>query len=155
MDKFNSLLGKFTGTDAVTRPKFKLPTVELTGDIAEQLSPSRLRLDVNARLGFGKRNEAYVGLYDFGQTTRLTVQAGNKMSDSLTARYGIYASKIGAGLDYKASPFLNLRADLWDTNKLRLDVRSSFRVNNNASIWIGADNSLRRPIPILGVQLKN
>jgi len=154
VDKFNSLLGKFVGAESV-RPKFKLPTVELTSDISEQLSPTRLRLDVNARLAFGAKNEAYIGLYDLGQNTRLTLQAGNKLTDSLTARYGLYASKVGAGIDYRASPFTQLRADLWDTSRPRLDVRSSFRVNNNASIWIGADNLIRRPVPILGVQLKN
>ena len=154
VDKFNSLLGKFVGAES-TRPKIKLPSVELTSDISEQLSPTRLRLDVNARLGFGPRNEAYVGLYDIGQNTRLTLQVGNKLTDALTARYGLYASKVGAGIDFRANPYTQLRADLWDTNRLRLDVRSSFRVNNNASIWIGADNLIRRPVPILGVQLKN
>ena len=48
-----------------------------------------------------------------------------------------------------------LRGDLWDTNRLRLDLRSSFRVNNNASIWIGADSIFRRTVPIIGVQLKD
>jgi len=132
-----------------------LPTVQLTTDVSEQLSPSRLRLDLNARIDLGARNEAYVGLYDLGQNTRLTLQAGNKLDNSLTARYGLYASKIGGGLDFQANPYTQLRADLWDTNRVRLDVRSAFRVNNNASIWIGADELNRRPIPILGVQLKN
>jgi|SRR5579872_583690 len=154
VDKFNSLLGKFTGA-TTTHPRIKLPTVDLTTDVSEQLSPTRLRLDVNARFGLGGRNEAYVGLYDVGQDTRLTLQAGNKITDSLTARYGLYASKVGAGLDFQANPTTNLRMDLWDTNKLRLDARSSFRVNNNASIWLGADNLISRPIPIIGVQLKN
>lgn len=154
VDKFNNLLGKFTGAES-SRPKIKLPTVQLTTDVSEQLAPTRLRLDLNARLAFGGRNSAYVGLYDLGQNTRLNLQAGSKLSDSLTARYGIYASKIGGGLDYQATPDTQLRADLWDTSRLRLDLRSSFRVNNNASIWIGADNLIRRPIPILGVQLKN
>lgn len=155
VDKFNSLLGKFTGPDSGARPKIKLPSVELTGDVSEQLSPTRLRLDVNARLRFGSRNEAYLGLYDLGQNTRLTLQAGNKLTNDLTARYGLYASKVGAGLDYSPSPAVQLRGDLWDTNRPRLDLRSVFRVNNNASIWIGADDVNRRPVPIVGVQLKD
>jgi len=155
VDKFNSLLGKFVGGDSSAKPRLRLPNVELTSDISEQLSPSRLRLDLNARLDFGKREEAYVGLYDVGQNTRLNLQAGEKLSDSLTARYGIYASRIGGGLNYRPSIGTELRADLWDTSRPRLDLRSSFRVNNNASIWIGGDNLLRKPIPILGVQLKN
>jgi len=155
VDKFNSLLGKFVGGDSGVRPKIRLPNVEVTGDISEQLSPTRLRLDVNAKFGLGRRSEAYLGLYDLGQNTRLTLQAGTKLSDSLTARYGLYASKIGGGIDYRVNPVTQLRADLWDTSRPRLDLRSSFRVNNNASIWIGADNLLRKPVPILGVQLKD
>jgi len=154
-DKFNTLFGKFLGSDPGARPNIKLPSMELTGDISEQLSPTRLRLDVNARFGFGPRSSAYVGLYDLGQNTRLNLQAGSKLSDTLTARYGIYASKVGGGLDYRPSDGVLFRGDLWDTNRPRLDFRSSFRVNNNASIWIGADNIVRRPIPILGVTLKN
>jgi len=156
VDKFNNLLGKFIGgTGSGLKPRFKLPSVELTSDVSEQLSPTRLRLDLNARFGFGPRNEAYVGLYDIGQDTRLTLQAGNKINDSVTARYGLYASKIGAGIDFRAGSGTQLRADLWDTSRLRLDLRSTFRVNNNASIWLGTDNLLRSPVPILGVQLKN
>jgi len=155
VDKFNNLLGKFVGNGDVVKPRFRLPTVELTSDISEQVSPTRLRLDVNARFGFGARSEAYLGLYDLGQNTRLTLQAGNKLTDTLTARYGLYASKIGGGLDFRTTSGAQLRADLWDTSRPRLDLRSGFRVNNNASIWIGADNLLRRPVPIFGVQLKN
>src|SRR5205085_2074621 len=86
-------------------------TIELASNISEQLSPTRLRLDVGARIHFGKTDVADVGFYDLGQNTRLILQAGTQASDSLLFRYGLYASKIGAGVDYQATPQIGLRAD--------------------------------------------
>jgi phospholipid/cholesterol/gamma-HCH transport system substrate-binding protein len=80
---------------------------------------------------------------------------GNRLTDTLTARYGLYASKIGAGLDWQAAPGVGFRADLWDTNHPRLDVRGLFGVNSDASIWIGAEGLFRRPVPVIGVQFRH
>ena len=87
---------------------------------------------MDARFLFGRRDSVTFGLYDLGQEARLNLQAGNQLTDSLTARYGLYASKLGVGLDYYPSASTQLRADLWDTRRPRLDLRSSFKVNNNA-----------------------
>ena len=106
-------------------------------------------------LMFGPKSSLDLGLYDLGQDTRLNLQVGRRLTDALTARYGLYASKIGTGLDYEGREGLGFRADLWDTNRPRLDMRGLFRVNSDASVWIGADNLLRRPVPLIGFQLKN
>jgi len=150
--KVDQLLGSVTGASGHAK-LLKMPKIELTESVSEQLNPSRMRIDLNARASLGPRSILDVGLYDFGQNTRLNLQAGNRVSDRLDLRYGIYASRIGAGLDYKLSPTTGIRADLWDTNKLRLDVRGQVRVNKNASFWIGSDNIFRTPIPMVGVQL--
>ena len=152
VQKVDQMLGKIT--DASGKPRLpSIPKFALTADVAEQLNPSRMRIDLNARTNFGKRSLLDVGLYDFGQDTRLNLQAGTRISDNLDLRYGLYASKIGAGLDYQLNPNTSFRADLWNTNKLRLDVRGQVRVNKNASFWIGSDNIFRTPIPMVGVQL--
>lgn len=150
MDKVDQILGKFTNG----KPRVpKLPKINILANVSEQLSPTRLRIDLDASIPYGKKGLFDLGLYDVGQDTRLTLQAGNYITSQFDVRYGLYASKIGGGLDYWIQPGTGLRADLWDTNRPRLDVRGLYRVNKNASLWIGGDNLLRTPIPMVGVQL--
>jgi phospholipid/cholesterol/gamma-HCH transport system substrate-binding protein len=154
VEKVNTLLGNVVGPGGkVHRPR--IPKPEITADVSEQFDPSRLRVDLSTRFGLGARGLLDLGLYDLGQNTRLNLQMGDRLTDTLTARYGLYASKIGAGLDWQAAPGVGFRADLWDTNRPRLDVRGLFGVNSDASIWIGAEGLFRRPVPVIGVQFRH
>ncbi|HLK61259.1 MAG TPA: MlaD family protein [Chthonomonadaceae bacterium] len=154
IQKVNALLGNLTGTAGKVKAP-RLPKVELVSNISEQLSPSRLRLDVDGRFHFGKSDLVDIGLYDLGQNTRLNLQAGNQLTDSLLVRYGLYASKIGVGTEYQVTPEFGLRGDLWDTSRPRLDVKGLLRVNKSASIWFGSDSLFDHPIPIIGVQINH
>ncbi len=125
-------------------------------DAQEAVDPAHFRLDVDARVPIGRRNLIDFGLYDLGEDTRLNLQVGTKFSDTLLARYGLHASKLGVGLEYGGFPYSGLRADLYDANHPRLDVKGLIRVKKNVSIWAGADGIFRGdPIPTIGVQLNN
>jgi len=152
MEKVDQILSNVTGPDGKARIP-KLPIISLRENLSEQLNPSRMRVDMDASIPFGKSTLFDIGVYDFGQNTRFNAQAGNRISENLDVRYGLYASKIGVGLDYGILTKFGFRADLWDTNTPRLDVRGLYRVNKSASLWIGSDNILRTPIPMIGVQL--
>jgi ABC-type transporter Mla subunit MlaD len=152
VQKVDQLLGSITGANGKPRVP-SLPKFDITASVGEQLNPSRMRIDLNARAAMGKRGLLDFGFYDLGQDTRLNLQAGTRISDKFDLRYGLYASKLGAGLDYQLNPTTSFRADVWDTNRLRLDVRGQVRVNKNASFWIGSDNIFRTPIPMVGVEL--
>ena len=78
---------------------------------------------MDARVPIGKRNLLDLGLFDLGEDTRLNLQAGSRMSDSLLVRYGIHASKLGVGLEYGKYPYTGLRMDLYDANHPRLDFK--------------------------------
>jgi phospholipid/cholesterol/gamma-HCH transport system substrate-binding protein len=154
--KLNTILGKYTGEGggAIT-PKIRLPKVDIIGNISEQFNPARLRLDVDAQIHIGDRRYVDVGIYNLGETNLLNLQMGSPLASSLTARYGLYASKLGVGLDYSPPSIFGLRADLFGANSPQLDVRGLFRVNRDAAIWIGADSLFNDPIPRIGFQLKN
>lgn len=149
-EKVNDALGKLVGSTGKVRPR--LPRVEMVTTVSQQINPGRLRIDLDARAAVGSRSLFDLGIYDVGQTARLNLQAGSRLSDSLTARYGLYASRLGVGLDWTPLPGFGVRADLWDTNRTRLDLHGLFRVNKSASVWIGADSVFRRPVPIIGLQ---
>ena len=155
LDKLNNILGKFSNaTDKARAPK--APPIQLLVDAQESVNPGRFRLDVDARVPIGKRNLIDFGLFDLGDDTRLNLQGGTKFSDSLLVRYGLHASKLGVGLEYGNFPYSGLRADLYDANHPRLDVKGLLRVKKNVSIWAGADGFFRGdPVPTIGVQLNN
>ncbi len=150
--KVNNLLGKASKGNLGQIFQGKLPKVELLTNLSEQIDPDRFRVDMEARLGFGKDSLANVGLFDLGQDTRLILQGGRYLTDSMLVRYGLYASKIGIGAEYQLSPNVQFRGDLYDTLHPRLDFRTLFRVNKNASIWVGADGLGRSPSPRFGIQ---
>jgi phospholipid/cholesterol/gamma-HCH transport system substrate-binding protein len=153
LDKLDSILGRFTKS-ANRVSKTTLPKVDVLANVSEQIDPSRLRVDLDARMGLGRRNLVDIGLFDLGHDTRFNLQYGVQLGDNLLTRYGLYASKLGAGLEYQATPNFGFRADLYDTNLLRLDVRGLIRVNNNASFWVGEEGIFRHPVPAIGIQLK-
>jgi phospholipid/cholesterol/gamma-HCH transport system substrate-binding protein len=154
VSKVNTILDNVAGPSSKIH-KLRFPKTELIGNVSEQFGPTHLRVDMDARLGLGSRSLLDLGFYDLGQDTRLNLQAGSRLTNTVVARYGLYASRLGIGLDWYPLPGEGLRADLWDTNHPRLDVRGLFRVNSDASIWIGADSLFRRTIPLIGVQLRN
>ena len=155
LDKLNGLLDRVSGAADKARVP-KAPPVQLIVGAQESVDPGRFRLDVDARVPIGKRNLLDLGLFDLGEDTRLNLQAGTRMSDSLLVRYGIHASRLGVGLEYGKYPYTGLRMDLYDANHPRLDFKGLLRVNKNASIWAGADGFLRGdPVPTIGVQFNN
>jgi phospholipid/cholesterol/gamma-HCH transport system substrate-binding protein len=153
--RINDLIGKLTGeTTGGTRPSLRLPQVQFVGNISEQIDPARLRVDAEARIGLGGRDLLSAGVYDFGGNSRLILQGGRRLNDILLARYGLYASKLGLGLEWTPNHGTGFRADLWDANRPQLDLRALFRVNKNASVWLGAEGIFRGDVsPILGIQI--
>jgi phospholipid/cholesterol/gamma-HCH transport system substrate-binding protein len=153
VEKVNSLLGNVVGKGGKVRQPH-LPPVTFLGYASEQFNPGKLRIDADVRVPIGGRNLIDFGVYDLGQDTRLNLQAGTQLNDALLARYGLYASKIGVGLDWQPTQAVGFRADLWDTQHPRLDARAIFRVDKEASIWVGADAIFLQPVALLGVQFK-
>jgi len=68
-------------------------------------------------------------------------------------RYGIYASKLGVGVDWQTSNLGKFRIDMFNPNNPQLDARALFRVNEDFSIWLGADSLMKRTTPLIGVRL--
>lgn len=155
LDKLNGLLDKVSGAVGKVRAP-KIPPVQLLLNAQEAVDPGRFRLDADVRVPIGRRNLVDAGLFDLGENTRLNLQVGTRFSDSLLARYGIHASKLGVGVEFGHYPYSGIRTDLYDVNHPRLDVRGLIRVNKNASIWAGADGFFRGdPIPTVGIQINN
>ena len=68
-------------------------------------------------------------------------------------RYGVYASKLGVGFDWGAPLGTRFRLDAYDPNSFKLDARALLKVNNDFSLWLGADSLFKRTTPVIGVRL--
>jgi phospholipid/cholesterol/gamma-HCH transport system substrate-binding protein len=150
VNKLNDILGVVSNSGANVK-KFHFPTVSLMANVSEEVNPGHLRVDLDSRFALGK-DVLDLGLYDVGQDTRLNLQGGYKPSEPFLIRYGLYASKIGAGLEWMPRPGTGIRGDLYDTAHPRLDIRGLIRVNNDASLWLGADSIFANPVPVVGIQ---
>lgn len=122
-------------------------------DLMRQTSPGLWRTDItfDTPLPDGK---LYIGLFDAFEKNKLTVELGKPVSSSLQYRYGIYASKPGVGVDYSLSSRLSLRADAWDINRPRLDLRARYDFGNGLVGWFGFDRVFHQTAPTIGIGVR-
>ncbi len=133
-------------------PKFGIGKPEINIDLLARTEGPRYRSDVGVRVPIGKENAFSLGLYDFAETNKLNAQYETTL-DFGAVRYGIYASKLGLGVNWNAGSGTTLVFDLYNPNRLQLDAKALVRLNRDAALWIGADSVLRRTSPVLGVRL--
>jgi len=131
-------------------PKLKLGS-EI--DLMRQTTPGRWRTDITFESPIPD-GTLYAGLFDAFEANKLTLQVGKPVSGSLAYRYGIYASKPGIGVDYDLSSRLSLRADAWNINAPRLDLRAKYDFGNGLIGWVGFDRVLHQTAPTIGIGIK-
>lgn len=113
----------------------------------------RFRSDVRLSVPIKQSNRLELGLYDFADRNKLVAQYGTDVGLGLF-RYGIYASKLGAGLDLGLGARSSLQLDLYDPNRLQFDVRALVDLNKDFALWVGADSLFRKSTPMIGMRLK-
>lgn len=94
------------------------------------------------------------GLFDVGETNRINLQLGRSASPDLAYRYGLYAGRLGLGLDARTGP-LYWRFDLFDPNRLQFNVRARSYLNENTAITGGVESIGKDDRAVLGIQIRN
>lgn len=135
-------------------PTFGIGQPSLSVDFLSRGDAPHFRSDLNVRFPIGKRNAFDLGLYDFAESNKLNMQYNTVVGSGTDLRYGIYAGKMGIGLDWGIAPGARLRLDGYNPNRLNIDARTLFRINDDFSAWIGVDQLFRKSTPVVGVQLK-
>lgn len=125
----------------------------VTLDFMARSNPPTFRSDIGLRARLGERTALNVGLYDFTEGNRLTAQYETTVAPDVWMRYGIRASKLGVGLDWRMSPTATLSLDAFDPNRSRLDARATLRVNDDLSAFLGVDSLFRQSTPVFGVRV--
>lgn len=80
-----------------------------------------------------------LGIYDFGGENNLILQGGEPIGGRTDFRYGLYASKLGLGLDYQLTPRTSGTINLYDPNSPRFDFEAGYAINDNWGLLLGVD----------------
>lgn len=105
------------------------------------LSPADSNLRINGYLTIPQRSNHFIrlGVFDIANSNKGILQLGQSLNKTTDLRYGIYASKLGLGLDYAYSPRIFGSANLYNQNQVRLDVQGVYKVTDNWGVLMGID----------------
>lgn len=135
-------------------PRLGIGKPELSIDFMGRTNAPHFRSDINMRLPIGEHNALDLGLYDFAERYKLNAQYETQLAGYGAFRYGIYAGKLGAGWTWpSAASNTRFRLDMYNPNNLQLDARAFFRINDDFSLFMGADSVFKQTTPLIGVRL--
>ena len=111
-----------------------------------------LRSDFNLDIHYGQNPEDFwrVGVADIGRGERLILQKAVPLGSG-RARGGILYGKVSVGYD-KLWPRGSLEFDVYDPDRLTLDARGVYRLQDNWDLVVGVDQALNRNHPFIGVR---
>jgi phospholipid/cholesterol/gamma-HCH transport system substrate-binding protein len=145
--RLNRILGSGRG-----KPGKHLKTRETGIQGLYNPADDRLRIDAKTSLDFGNEKFLDLGIYDVGVNNKLIVQPGFALSSKADARYGVYASRLGIGIDYDFSKRAFGKMDLYDSVSPRLDILSGYRVGEGMDVLLGVDKVFKDNQLTLGVR---
>jgi phospholipid/cholesterol/gamma-HCH transport system substrate-binding protein len=149
--RLNRIVG--SGSQATQGARERLRQTEVVLDVGQETSPGRLRVDANAVVPAGPGRFYRLGAYDLGERNRLNLQIGQPLGKH-SLRYGLYASRLGVGLDVGAPSHPTLAADLYGTDEPQLDITARARLRPGLDLKIGVQSLFGENAPMVGVTLR-
>jgi phospholipid/cholesterol/gamma-HCH transport system substrate-binding protein len=147
-EKLSRVLGGHPGQ----RPQLR--TESPTLDVFRNFSEGKFRMDYNVTVPVGKNRFYRLGLLGLGDSTRLNLQAGRVLDNKTRLRYGLFASRLGVGVDRKLTGRTSLQADLYGLNDVELEVKGRYDLRDDWGLWLGTDDLLDNRSLLLGVQYR-
>jgi hypothetical protein len=152
LDQAGNVLG--TGGRAAKTVGERISEARLSGQLLRSVRSDRTRLDFDATIPWSENTLFRVGFFDFGENTRFNAQAGQRLGGRVWARYGLRASRVGAGLDLGSRDWAPVSVDLFGLDRPRLDLRGNLRLGPGIDLTVGLDNLLYRADPIVGLRAR-
>lgn len=153
-----SLNRKFGGTTCPPTPEQRsaVPGYGLTANALWNTDDGDYRFDANYTWLADPDSFYRIGAYNIGENTRLNLQGGMILDPRNAFRYGLYASRLGVGYDYRLTRNMRLSADLFRPNEPELELRGIWDFSRHFSLYGGLQDvfeSDNRDI-LLGVQYR-
>jgi len=125
-------------------------------DFSQNFHTNQFRTDVDLYAPLNNTDFLRAGITDITESNRLNLQYGTSLpyNRALDARAGVYDGKVGVGLDYHLFRNNNLSMDLYDPNRLHLDLKARVRLSNQAALIIGGEDLTRDSGAVVGVELR-
>ncbi|MDQ3815841.1 MAG: MlaD family protein [Armatimonadota bacterium] len=93
-----------------------------------------------------------LGLANIGDSTDLTLQTGKFLGRDTALRYGLYRSKLGAGVDLHKGRF-SLEGNLWNPNRRSYNAYLGLRITPQVELLLGHENIRHVRANAVGVRL--
>jgi phospholipid/cholesterol/gamma-HCH transport system substrate-binding protein len=125
-------------------------------DFSQNFATKKFRTDFDLYAPISSSDFVRAGIFDITERNYLNLQYGTTLpyNRDLDARAGVYAGKVGVGLDYHLFRNNNLSMDLYDPNRLHLDLKARVRLSNQAALIIGGEDLTRDSGAVVGVELR-
>jgi phospholipid/cholesterol/gamma-HCH transport system substrate-binding protein len=125
-------------------------------DFTQNLRTNKFRTDADLYAPLNNTDFIRLGIYDITESNQLNLQYGSSLpyNRALDARAGVYAGKVGVGLDYHLFRNNNLSLDLYDPNRLHLDLKARLRLSNQAALIVGGEDLTHNSGAVIGVELR-
>ncbi len=132
--------------------KASIPNYGFTTDSLWNTSQGSYRFDANYTIG-GKDNSFYrLGAFDIGETTRANLQGGIILTDTTALRGGIYASRVGFGVDQRIGSCFLLSGDGFRPNDPQYDLRGVLTLGGGLGLYGGWSSAVNnKPDVFAGV----
>jgi hypothetical protein len=130
----------------------RLSEAELRTEVSRGVSSNRTRIDFNATIPWSESTFYRLGFFDFGESNKFNVQAGQQMRPGVWTRYGIHGSKLGLGLDLGNRQRPPLTLDLFGVSRPRLDARTYVPLGRSFDLTLGVNHAFRNPDPVFGLR---
>ncbi|MCH8273219.1 MAG: MCE family protein [Armatimonadetes bacterium] len=152
-DEATALLRRLSEFVEQLPKELRLPRTTFRLETARNLDENVFQTDVLVTYPVKEGAALYGGMFDITESNLMTLQYGQHYGSSVL-RYGIYASKPGIGVDWQFLPAVNISADLFNPNDLRLDVRARLGLGTEWYGWIGVNRLFGANEGMVGIGVK-
>jgi phospholipid/cholesterol/gamma-HCH transport system substrate-binding protein len=136
--------------DTIQRVQESVSKTEVAVDAAQQTSPGRPRVDLNAYVPSGTQRFYRLGLYDVSEGNKLNLQIGQSIGRA-SLRFGTYAGHLGLGLDVGRPSHPRFSADLYGLDTPLLDLNGRAPIRSDLDLNFGVQKVFNRNAPSFGV----
>ncbi|HEY3332845.1 MAG TPA: MlaD family protein [Capsulimonadaceae bacterium] len=121
----------------------------------QNLRTPRFRTDFDLYAPVGSNDFLKAGIRDITGENRLNFQYGQRYNNRVSARAGVFNSKVGVGLDYDILGSNSFSADLYNPNRVSIDLRQRIGIGHGTAIYLGMEDIPRNPGVSLGLDLRH
>jgi hypothetical protein len=149
LDRVDRTMDSLSAAVASVRPEY------VTGKLDMLAVEDRgLRATLDLDLFYRTRRPGFwrLGLFDLGDAERLNFQRAIGLSDQWTLRAGVFANKVGIGVDWHPSSAWRAEFEFYDPKQSFLDVALFRSLSSEWQLSLGVNDVFDNAEPFIGLR---